>query len=241
MDYGIQLYSVRDITGKDLRGALKAVADVGYRYVEFAGFFGHGAREVKRWLDDFGLKVSGTHTGLKEIEADPDGVIEYHTEIGNKNIIIPGHDLSSQSRLDEFVDKVNMLAPKFEKAGIRLGYHNHSREFTPNFDGSMIHEQLVYRTELRLEIDTYWYFNATNMSAKPLMERLKSRMDFIHIKDGLRGGEGKPLGFGQAPLKEVYACAKQNGVLMVVESESLKPDGLTEAALCYDWLKAQEA
>ena len=240
MDYGIQMYSVRDITGKDLRGALEAVAKIGYTYVEFAGFFGHGAKEGKDWLDEFGLKVSGTHTGLKELDQDIDAVIDYHSEIGNKNIIIPGHDLSSQEKIDAFIEKVSLYAPKLEKAGIRMGYHNHSHEFIPNPDGSMIHDQLVYRTSLRIEVDTYWYFNATGRTSKDILERLKSRIDFIHIKDGMRGGEGKPLGFGQAPVKDAYNWARDNGRLMIVESESLKPDGLTEAKQCIDWLKAQE-
>ena len=63
MEYGLQLYSIRDITGNDLEGALKKVADLGYKFVEFAGFFGNSAETVKGWLDKYGLKVSGTHTG----------------------------------------------------------------------------------------------------------------------------------------------------------------------------------
>ncbi len=240
MDYGIQLYSVRDITGKDLRTALKKMADIGYKYVEFAGFFGHSAKEVKAWLDEYGLKVSSTHTGLQELLDDFEGTVAYHRTIGNRNIIIPGHDLSSQAKIDDFVEKVNALIPRLEKEGISLGYHNHSREFQPNQDGTMIHEQLVLRTNLKIEVDTYWFFNAAGFSARGIMERLKDRMNFIHIKDGFKGGEGMPLGKGEAPLRDVYDCAKENNMLMIVESESLKPDGVTEAQICYDWLKAQE-
>lgn len=240
MDYGIQLYSVRDITGKDLRTALKKMADIGYKYVEFAGFFEHSAEEVKAWLDEYGLKVSSTHTGLKELLDDFEGTVAYHKTIGNKNIIIPGHDLSSQAKIDEFVEQVNAIIPRLEKEGITLGYHNHSREFQPNQDGTMIHEQLVLRTKLKIEVDTYWFFNAAGFSARGIMERLKDRMDFIHIKDGFKGGEGMPLGKGEAPLRDVYDCAKENNMLMIVESESLKPDGVTEAQICYNWLKSQE-
>ena len=240
MDYGIQLYSVRDITGKDLRTALKKMADIGYKYVEFAGFFEHSAEEVKAWLDEYGLKVSSTHTGLKELLDDFEGTVAYHKTIGNKNIIIPGHDLSSQAKIDEFVEQVNAIIPRLEKEGITLGYHNHSREFQPNQDGTMIHEQLVLRTKLKIEVDTYWFFNAAGFSARGIMERLKDRMDFIHIKDGFKGGEGMPLGKGEAPLRDVYDCAKENNMLMIVESESLKPDGVTEAQIGYNWLKSQE-
>ena len=240
MDYGIQMYSVRDITGKDLLGALRKIASIGYKYVEFAGFFGHDAGEVKKCLDDLGLAVSGTHTGLGEIEKDIDGTIEFHKRLGNRNIIIPGHDLRDQSKIDAFVEKVNFIAPVLEREGISLGFHNHSGEFLPNSDGSMIHEQLVYRTALKLEIDVYWYYNATGYSANGILSRLGDRVNFIHIKDGFRHGEGKPLGYGEAPIKDAYAYARNNNMLMIVESESLKPDGITEAKLCYDWLRAQE-
>ena len=66
-EYGIQMYSVRDITEKDMPGALRALAEMGYKNVEFAGFFGIPAEEIKKLLDDNGLKVSGTHTGWNEI------------------------------------------------------------------------------------------------------------------------------------------------------------------------------
>ena len=240
MEYGLQMYSVRDITKDNLEIALKKVAEMGYRPVEFAGFFGNSAEAVKGWLDKYGLKVSGTHTGLKELEEDFEGTVRYHKTIGNANIIIPGHDLSTQAKIDEFVEKVNRYQPMLEKEGISLGYHNHSREFIPNADGSMIHDQLVYRTHLNIEIDTFWYFNATGTSAVGIMERLKDRVRVIHVKDGFKGGEGKPLGMGEAPVQQVYAKAAEMGVLMVVESESLRPDGLTEAKVSIDYLRSQE-
>ena len=240
MEYGLQMYSVRDITGRDLKGALKQAADIGYKYVEFAGFFGNPAADVKRWLDEFGLIASGTHTGIDPLLNDYEGTVRYHKEIGCSSIIIPGADLSCQAKLDAFVANVNRLIPKLADEGITLGYHNHGHEFRANRDGSMIHEQLVYRTDLRFEIDTFWYYDQTGISAKGILERLKDRIDCIHIKDGFRRGAGMPLGCGDAPVKEAYDTAKALGMLMVVESESLKPDGVSEARECFKYLRKQE-
>lgn len=240
MEYGLQLYSIRDITGNDLEGALKQVAELGYKFVEFAGFFGHSAETVKGWLDKYGLKVSGTHTGLNELVNDLEGTIAYHKAIGNKNIIIPGHDLSDQAKIDDFVEKVNKIQPILKENGIKLGYHNHSHEFLPNKDGSQIEDQLIYRTNMDIEIDTFWFFNATGVSAVEMMERIKDRLTVIHIKDGFKGGEGMPLGKGEAPVRAVYDKAVEMGIPMVVESESLTPDGITEAKICIEYLKAQE-
>ena len=66
MEYGLQLYSVRDLAEKNLEKALRQVSALGYQFVEFAGFFGHSAEEVKRMLDENGLTVSGTHTKHSE-------------------------------------------------------------------------------------------------------------------------------------------------------------------------------
>ena len=82
MDYGVQMYSVRDVTEKDMEKALKAVSDIGYRFVEFAGFFGHPAAEIKAMLDHYGLKVSGTHTGWQEPRQQAQKQTPYHYTAG---------------------------------------------------------------------------------------------------------------------------------------------------------------
>lgn len=240
MKYGIQLYSIRDITPSDMRGALKRISEIGYKYVEFAGFFGHSADEIKGMLDEFGLEVSGTHTGWQELLPENYGAtVAYHKTIGNKNIIIPGADLSSREKLDAFIDFINETAPKLAKDGIALGFHNHSGEFIMTDYGQIIHTELEKRTGIEFEIDTYWNFHA-GQDPVATVERLKDRIKVIHIKDGMKNGEGKPLGMGEAPVDAVYAKAKELGLLMVVESETLQPDGLTEAEICYKYLKSLE-
>ena len=239
MEYGLQLYSIRDITEKDLDGALKQVSEIGYKFVEFAGFFGHSAEAVKAMLDKYGLKVSGTHTGWQEVAEHFEDTVKYHKIIGNKNIIVPGADLNTQEKIDAFVEMANKFQPLLEKEGIRFHYHNHSHEFHPNADGSIIYDELVKRTQLGLEIDTYWAYNA-GRDPIALMEALKDRVHVIHIKDGDAHGEGYPLGRGTAPVAAVYQQALKMGIPMVVESETLTPDGITEAKVCFDYLKGLE-
>lgn len=239
MEYGLQLFSVRDITKDNLEDALRQVAELGYKNVEFAGFFGYAAEEVKAMLDKYGLTVSGTHTGWQEVAEHFEETVAYHKIIGNKNIIVPGCDLSSQEKLDAFVSMANEFQPKLAAEGISFGYHNHAHEFRPNEDGSMIHDQLVYRTNLDLEIDTYWAYVGMQHPVE-LMERLKERLKVIHIKDGSADGKGQPLGMGTAPVADVYAKAVEMGIPMVVESETLTPDGITEAKICIEYLKSLE-
>ena len=85
-NYGIQLYSVRDAMAEDMAAAMQKIADLGYKYVEFAGFFGHTAAEVKEMLDKTGLICSGTHSDWNDLR--PSRIMEtvaYHKAIGNPN------------------------------------------------------------------------------------------------------------------------------------------------------------
>ncbi len=237
MEYGVQLYSVRDKAQTDMRGALSAVAGQGYSFVEFAGFFGIDAKEIAAWLKEYGLRVSGAHTGLLELLEKTDETIAYHQQIGNTFIIVPYAELDSQPKLDAFIENMNRLQKRLSKAGIRLGYHHHDQEFKPNKDGSVAFEQLVYRTSLDLQIDTFWAY-AAGVDPVALLDRLKARVPVIHIKDGFENGEGVPLGRGTAPVKAVFQTAKDLGLNMVVESETLTPDGLTETDICIKYLRS---
>ena len=236
MNIGLQLYSVRDVTEHGLLAALAQIARLGYANAEFAGFFGVSAADVKRALDENGLRVSGTHTMLEEIRDRFDETVAYHKAIGNTRIIIPGADLSDQAKLSAFVRDAEALRPRLAEKGIALGYHNHSHEFQPNADGSRIYETLIAETALQLELDTYWAY-AAGQDPLALMERLRSRLPVIHLKDGLADGTGKPLGQGVAPVEAVYRKALEMGVDVVVESETLTPDGLTEAKACIEYIR----
>ena len=243
MKYGIQLYSVRDNTPHDMEGTLRALSEMGYEMVEFAGFFGHSAETVKGWLDRYGLVASGTHTGWQALRDDFDGTVAYHKTIGCNEIIVPGADLSTPEKLDEFIDFMNQTAIRLGEVGIGLSYHNHDREFRVSSYGVVTHEELQKRTAgVKFEIDTFWAY-AAEKDPVAIMEKLhaEDRLPVIHIKDGLSDGKGKPLGMGTAPVKAVWETAKRLGVPMVVESETLTPDGLTEAKICIDYLKSLEA
>lgn len=239
MEYGIQMYSVRDITEKNMDGALKALAEMGYKFVEFAGFFGIPADEIKAMLDKYGLKVSGTHTGWQEIAEHYEETLAYHKAIGNTRIIVPGADLTTKAKLDAFIDMMNEFQPKLAAEGITLGYHNHDHEFKPNQDGLIPEEELLARTNLLLEVDTYWVYAAGKDPVAFLQEH-KDRIRVIHLKDGKGGDACASLGQGIAPVAQVRQAAIQLGLEMVVESEGLEPTGLEEVRRCMDFLRSQD-
>lgn len=239
-NYGIQLYSVRDAMEKDMAGTMQKIADLGYKYVEFAGFFGHTAAEVKEMLDKTGLICSGTHSPWTDLRPSKIAeTIAYHKAIGNPDYIVPGADLSTLEKIEEFCAVMNYAQPILAAEGIKLGYHNHSHEFKVMPWGSTIHGELERRTNVHFEIDTFWAFNA-GIDPVQTLDRLKDRIHVIHLKDGFMGGRGIPLGQGEAPVNAVVEYAVAKGLTMVVESETLTPSGLDEATACMEFLKTLE-
>ena len=239
-EYGIQLYSVRDAMKEDVRGTLKKIADMGYTSVEFAGFFGHSAEEIKGMLEETGLRISGTHSSFEDLR--PSKIMEtlaYHKRIGNTDYIVPGADLSTLEKIEDFCSVMNFAQPILAAEGIRLGYHNHSHEFAVQPYGTTVHAQLERRLSVHFEIDTFWAFNA-GCDPVAVMERLSERIHVIHVKDGFLGGKGMPLGQGEAPVRAVVDYAVKNGIQMVVESETLSPSGLAEAEACIAYLRSIE-
>jgi sugar phosphate isomerase/epimerase len=133
-------------------------------------------------------------------------------------------------------------------------------EFYKNPDGSDIFGQIVGRTDLLLELDVGWAFSGGQDPLK-LMETLKDRLLFIHIRDSVpcdqpvgdgrvdmnrlyealgRNALGRPLGQGCVPIGQVYDRAVALGLPMVVECETPRPDGFTSAAICFETLKKLE-
>ena len=241
MNYGLQMYSVRDVTEKDLRGALAQVAALGYENVEFAGFFGHSGEEVAGWLKELGLRASGTHTGLNALEEDFEGVVACHKALGCELVIVPYADAKTEAEADALIEKMKDFQKRLAAEGLRLGYHNHAHEFKAIEGGASLMERFFTQTELLLQLDTFWVY-AAGEDPVAWMERTaaEGRLPVIHIKDGFAGGEGVPLGKGTAPVKEVYQKAIELNVPTVVESETLTPSGMEEAKICIDYLKSLE-
>jgi len=248
MNYGLQLYSVRDLAKEHYEEALRRVAEMGYSMVEPAGFFGLPANEVAAMLRHYGLTVCSTHTGFALMKEDFDGIVAYHKAIGCNDIILPSAPLKTADEVTATVETINRWQPILEAEGMRLHYHNHSREFLPNQDGQIAEEELAKRTNVLFELDTFWVFNA-GLDPLATMEQYRNRLQFIHLKDGIPQNlsdpeskpHGKSLGSGQAPVEAVRKKAIDMGVKIVVESEGLDPTGVEEVKRCIEYLKQLDA
>ena len=182
---GLQLFSIREEMEKDMDAALKAVKEMGYDYVEFAGYFGKSAEEVKALLDKYGLEAVSVHQVPDLFWEEGQSAIDYLKTLGVKFCAIPWYSV------DEFFQDWDGTMLKFQKLGedmkangIQLLYHNHDFEFK-KIDGEFILDKM-YKTIpaelLQPEFDTCWVHYAGNNPVEYL-KQYSGRTEVVHLKD----------------------------------------------------------
>jgi len=239
MKYAVQMYSIRSYVAENgLRAGLEKVAEIGYKGVEFAGFFDNSAEDVRAWLEELGLEVFSTHTGIKELYPEViEKTIAYHKTLGNKLLIIPGINMKTREDLDETIRIMNYAQPILKEAGITLAFHNHYKEFILTDYNAIVMDEFLTKTNVNFQIDTFWAFYA-GQEPVSLLEKMKDRLVSVHLKDGLADKTGRSLGEGEAPVEKVLDKAIELGMPIVVESEGEDPTGPDEITRCFKFLES---
>lgn len=226
---GLQLYSVKQLTKKDFIGTLKTVAGMGYDGVEFAGFFGVTAKELKKVLKELNLQPCGSHTPVNLLERELDALIEYNLKIGNRYIIcpaLPEEMRDNESAWKKTAELFNKIGQKCRDSNIQFGYHNHAYEFE-KFNGKYAFDILGENTDPELvfmEIDTYWV-EYTGLRSVDFMKKYPDRLPLIHIKD-MKSREERintEVGNGVMDFVEISKLAKKYGTKWyIVEQEQFE-------------------
>lgn len=239
MKFAVQLYSLRHHIkdGNDLLKILEEVKKIGFDGVEFAGFFGLTAEEIKAKLDELGLVCVGMHMGLNDFkEENLEATLKFVKTLGAKTAGIGGADTSTETALENVMNIMGNASKVAEKDGIKVYFHNHTQEFkAPMFAtvGGTIFDRL--KTACHMQVDTYWSFHA-GMDNYKLISENKDRIVHLHIKDGI-DGTPKALGEGNNDLATVVKAAKDNGIeWLVLENDDPEPDGLSDVTRSMKWL-----
>ena len=200
---GIILYTVRDATARDplkfqnpsgFKEVFAALSKIGYRQVEFAGYSQHanaegganletleGARLLRSWLDDNGLRAQGNHGFIPNwplSTADADRfkqTLEIANILGMEHVGTGGDPTNSSFKADWDVaaEKWNALGKIAHEAGLKLYTHNHDTAYSFLLDsgpldasGNPTASSGVRRLEyfltvtdpkyVYLEMDVYW-------------------------------------------------------------------------------------
>jgi sugar phosphate isomerase/epimerase len=223
---GLQLNSVRKDCEQDLPAVLQAVAKMGYEGVEFAGYYGRSAEELRKMLDDLGLKCCGTHTGLNTILGDElPRTIAFNQTLGNKYLIVPGlpeERRNSPAAWRETARLMNEAAERSARDGMLVGYHNHHIEFVP-MQGELPWDIFFGSTkpEVVMQFDTG---NALHGGAEtaPFLKRYPNRAKTVHLKEYSKTNDKALIGEGDVPWPEIFQLCETVGGTewYIVEQES---------------------
>ena len=182
MQYGLQMYTLRQLTEKHMAQTLEQVAAMGYTGIELAGFGDLTPEQMMQTVRDNGLTVISAHVGYQELQADAAKWIEIAKNLGMARITLPWMDPEKlgADQIKATADMINEIQQTLAEAGMELSYHNHDFEFV---DGR--YERLMELCpQLKFELDTYWVKFAGYDPAQ-LMEKYADKIVLVHLKDML--------------------------------------------------------
>lgn len=184
---GLQLYSIREDMEKDMDSALRQVKEMGYDCVEFAGYFGHSAEEVKAMLDKYGLECVSVHQAPQLFVDEGQKAVDYIKTLGVKYAAVPWYEKDKLAGSPEWDNTVKMftdVAELLKKNGIKMMYHNHDFEFN-KVDGKFILDWIydtIPQDLIEPEVDTCWVHYAGYNPAEYLL-KYSGRINIVHLKD----------------------------------------------------------
>lgn len=233
---GVQLYSVRGAVQSDLAGTLAAIAKMGYEGVEFFGgnYFGKDIKDLRKMLDDNGLKCCGTHTGLGEFRGDNfERTAEIHKTLGTKFMIVPGGlPRNTVANNKAWADEFNAIAEKAKALDLYIGYHAHGYD-TELIEGVASWERFFDATvpEVVHQMDIGNYKDGGKDGGgdpHAMIAKYRGRSRTIHVKEAGQRGPGNPIiGEGTVDWQRAFElCETIGGVEWYVVEDEVTPDNL---------------
>ena len=201
---GLQLYTLRELLNDDSKLTIETVAKIGYSHVETFGldlasdrFWGLTVDELYKLLEDNNLKTfSGHYDMVKYLSKDHEDkesiekYIETAHKLGQKYIIAPVTPMFDLNNLgpDDYkyaAEQLNKAGEMAQKAGIKMGYHNHFWEFRNFANGTKGLDILLAFTEpdlVAFELDIYWV-EKSGINPLSYFNKYPGRFHLWHIKD----------------------------------------------------------
>ena len=251
---GLQLYSIRDSINNDVPAAIAKVADMGYTFVEPAGyrdgkFYGMDPAEFKALCEKNGMFVLSSHTShdlpdsanYAETMAWWDQCIDAHVAAGAKYIVQPSMGRSAYESIEnigKWCAYFNEVGEKCNAKGIRFGYHNHANEFTTVFGDTILYDFMLQNTDpakVMFQLDLYWCVEG-GKNPVDYFNKYPGRFELWHIKDVEEIGAS-----GKMDFEAIWAGRDISGMKYgIVEVERYNFDQFTSCAKSYEFLNNAE-
>ena len=229
---GLQLYSLRDIFKKDPAAALEKVKEYGIKAVETYNTPTPTAPELRKLLDDRGLKAVSGHFGYERYGKELPKIVEEAKALGLQYVgvawipHVPA--MFGMDTVEKAATDFNKWGEELSKQGLKFFYHCHGYEFKPIAEGEAktFMDALIEKTKpefVAYEMDVFW---VVHPGADPVkyLEKYPGRWQLIHLKDiqkGARTGvytghapneQCVVLGTGQVPWSPILQAAQRSGV-----------------------------
>ena len=232
----VQLWSFRDDFTGDVPGTLKRVRELGFTYVELAGYYGMTAKRFRAELDKAGLKAISMHIGYEVARDGIDEVIKDAKILSVQDIGVAWIK-SPFTRQDciEAINVFNRAGEKLAANGLRFFYHLHGYEFIPDEGGKgTLFDLLMTKTNPRfvsMQLDTFHVVYPGQDPVK-LMQKYPGRFISLHLKDirkdvigdnsgDFKDEDGRPMGQGKINWPDVFRAAHKEGVKWyIIEDET---------------------
>ncbi len=241
---GLQLYTVRDLMKADLPGTLRKVARIGYKEVEFAGYFGRSPAQIRALLKQNGLTSPSSHIGLDILEKDPVKAFADAKAIGHQWATVPWLPEERRKTVDDWnriIDLLNRLGPQAKAAGLRLAYHNHDFEIRP-VNGVRPLDMMLDKTDPSLvdfEMDLYWVVFG---GGDPIdfFNRHPKRFAMVHVKDSAGPPDNKmvDVGKGTIDFPTIFAQSDKAGIKHYFVEHDQPADPIATIRNSYQYLHA---
>lgn len=259
---GVQLYTLRDLMRQDFEGTLQKVAQIGYKEVEFAGYYERTPEQVRQLLDKLGLTSPSTHTGVDLLRNDLEGQIQTALTIGHKYLTVPalGEAFAGQMTPESwhrYAEEFNKYGAACKENGLGFAYHNHHFEFVPAGEGKTGYDVLLSETDpdlVSFEMDLMWTIVA-GQDPVALFEKYPGRFVMWHVKDikeletakaaATQGMQGfrtimeriSAVGEGDIDFDRIFARAEQAGLQHYIVENDAPEDAVQDIEISYANLK----
>jgi sugar phosphate isomerase/epimerase len=236
---GVQLWTVRDELVADPIGTLKQIASIGYLGVEAVLLPGLDAPHLRKLCEEAGLQLIAAHLPLP-VHEQATTSIEDALALGMDLLVVtPGRERWQDiDTLSAYATEINEAVARVRSFGLRLGYHNHDWEFAKLGDGRVAYDAFLDMVDrdLVLEIDLYWAAVAGE-HLPGLMSRLGTRVELLHVKDGLVDPAEPMVAVGDGVVDVPAALtAAASAHWHIVELDSCAGPILTALERSYDFL-----
>lgn len=244
---GVQLYTVRAEMAKDFDGSLKKIAELGFKEVEFAGYYNRTPQQIKALLTQLGLDAPSAHIPLADLRNNLTKTIEGAKVMGHRYIVCPFLMPNERKTLDQYKElfaTLNKAGAECKKAGIQLAYHNHDFEFTP-IDGKLPYDLMLAETDknlVKMELDLYWIVKA-NQDPLAYMKKHPDRFALFHVKDlDKTPNRGiTEVGHGVIDFKTIFAKAPKGAIKhYLIEQDVCPGSPFDSLKFSIDYLKKLE-